>query len=200
MVRTVGVAVLLLRVTRISTGVVGDVTSGKPGVRSEIVDAVTLVTVASRATPLTMKLTRVVAASLPVQPLVAQKRPPRRVRAVPPVEGPKLGSQKEMKGPAPAAAGWKAIEMVADPLCPPELAVARTTAVPGNSEQRAVTAAPFWVTTEMRGRPFWAKTPKSVEKETPVPSETGLPFSVTIAWMSVHVPAGGFGSLVKSRI
>ena len=67
---------LLFKVTRISTGVVGDVTSGKPGVRSEMVVFVTPVTVASRATPLTMKVTRVVEASLPVQPLVAQKRPP----------------------------------------------------------------------------------------------------------------------------
>ena len=53
---------------------------------------------------------------------------------------------------------------------------------------------------EMRGSPFWAKTPKSEEKDTPVPSETGLPFNVTIAWMRVQVPAGGFGLLVKSRI
>jgi hypothetical protein len=147
-----------------------------------------------------MKLTRVVEASLPVHPVLGQNRPPCRVRAVPPVEGPKLGSQNETNGPAPEDAGWKTIVIVAAPLWPPELAVARTTAVPGNSEQSAVTAAPFCVVTEMRGRAFWANTPKSVENETPVPSGTLLPFSVTIAWMRVHVPADGLGSLVKSRI
>ncbi len=67
---------LLLRVTRISTGVVGEVTSGNPGVSTEIVSLVTLTTVASRATPLTMNDTRVVLASVPVQPVLAQKRPP----------------------------------------------------------------------------------------------------------------------------
>src|SRR5687767_14173472 len=199
-VRIVGVAVLLARVTRISTGVVGDVTSGNPGVRTSIESPSTETTVASRTTPLTMKATRVVAASPPVQPEVGQNRPPRMDRAVPPVEGPKLGSQKLTNGPAPAAAGWNWIVMVAVPVSPPEVEVARTTAVPGNSEQRAVTAAPFWVTTEMRGSAFCAKTPKSVENETLVPSGTGLPLSVTTAWINVHVPAGGFGLLVKSRI
>src|SRR5438132_2108017 len=119
---------------------------------------------------------------------------------VPPVEGPKLGSQNDTNGPAPAAACWNAIEIVAEPVCPFEVAEARTTATPGNSEQSAVRAAPFCVTTEISGSEFWAKTPKSVEKETPVPSATGEPFSVTIAWMSVHVPAGGFGLLVNNRI
>src|SRR5688572_31563328 len=83
-----------------------------------------------------MKATRVVAASPPVQPEVGQNRPPRMDRAVPPVEGPKLGSQKLTNGPAPAAAGWNWIVMVAVPVSPPEVEVARTTAVPGNSEQR----------------------------------------------------------------
>src|SRR5436190_8513679 len=122
------------------------------------------------------------------------------VSAVPPVEGPKLGSQKDTKGPAPAAADWNTMVIVAEPVCPFDVAEARTTAVPGNSEQSAVRAAPFCVTTEIRGSEFWAKTPKSVEKDTPVPSATGEPFSVAIAWMSVHVPAGGFGLLVNNRI
>src|SRR5512143_170591 len=184
--RTVGVAVLLFKVMRISTGVEGEVTSGKPGVRTLMTSLETLVTVASRVTPPTVKATRVLAASLPVQPEVAQKRPPWSASAVPPVDGPKLGSQKETKGPAPAAVGWKAIEMVAAALSAPTVAVARTTAVPGNSEQSAVSAEPFCVTTEISGRLFWANTPKSVEKATPVPSGTFAPLRVTTAWMSVH--------------
>src|SRR5205814_733290 len=141
--------------------------------RSEIVSFVTPVTVASRATPLTMKVTRVVDVTLVGQARSAQKRPPWRVSGVPPVEGPKLGSQKDTKGPAPAAADWNTMVIVAEPVCPFDVAEARTTAVPGNSEQSAVRAAPFWVTTEIRGSEVWAKTPKWVEKDTAVPSATG---------------------------
>src|SRR5512145_2030180 len=188
--RTTGSAVFDRSVTRISTGVVGDVASGNPGVRTLMTSLVTLVTVASREMPLTVKSTRVLAASFPAHPEVGQKRPPWSASSVPPVDGPKLGSQNETKGPAPAAAGWKAIVMVAEALWLPTVDVARTTAVPGNSEHSAVRAAPFWVTTEISGRPFCAKTPKSVEKATPVPSRTVAPFSVTIASIKVQVPAG----------
>src|SRR5438552_18982531 len=110
---------------------------------------------------------------------------------VPPVERPTLGSQNDTNEPAPAAAGWHAIEIVAEPVCPFEVAEARTTATPGNSEQSAVRAAPFCVTTEISGSEFWAKNPKSVEKETPVQSATGVPFSVNIAWMRVPLPTRG---------
>src|SRR4029450_1137499 len=63
---TVGFAVPLFKVTRISTGVEGELASGNPGVSTLITSFVTLTTVASRGTPSTMKRTRVSDASPPV--------------------------------------------------------------------------------------------------------------------------------------
>jgi hypothetical protein len=44
--------------------------------------------------------------------------------------------------------------MVAEPVCVPTVAVARTVARPAAVEQRAVVAVPPVVTTEIRGRRF----------------------------------------------
>jgi hypothetical protein len=171
--KVTGIPVLVPRVTWISTGTDGEVSSGNPGVCSVIVEAVTLVTRASRVMPPATKTTRVVLGE-------PKKRPPWITSVVPPVIGPKLGSQELMNGPA-VADGWKAIVIEADPVSVPTLDVARTTAVPTKLEQSAVSAEPPWVTTETSGKPFWAKKPKSVEKATLVPSGTLFPFSVTIA-------------------
>ncbi len=84
------------------------------------------------------------------------------------------------------------------PVLPPAVALARTCAAPAADPQRAVTASPLVVTTETVASPFCENVPKSVEKETPVPSGTGLPFRLTRASMSVQFPALGLASLVKS--
>ena len=78
--------------------------------------------------------------------------------------------------------------------------MARTLAWPAAGPHSAVTATPSFVTTEISGSPFWPNEPKSVEKLTLVPSGTDCPLRVTVAWTSVHDPAGGLASLVTSRI
>src|SRR5262245_8550758 len=146
----------------------------------------------SFVTPLTVNWTRVVDGE-------PKKRPPFRVRIVPPSLGPKLGLQEDTKGSVLELA-WKTTVRFADPLLLVTVAVAFTLAVPTPGPQRAVTAVPFCVTIETRGRPFCENVPKSDEKLTLVPSGTGFPFSVTIASISVQVPALGLASLVNSWI
>jgi hypothetical protein len=107
---------------------------------------VTAVTRASRVIPAAVNVARVVVVS-------PKKRPPLIVREVPPVEGAKLGLQKVRKG-ATAGEGWNAMPMVADAVCVPTVAVARTVARPAADEQRAVVAVPPVVMTEIRGRRF----------------------------------------------
>ncbi len=113
--------------------------------------------------------------------------------------GPKLGLHEETNGSV-LAEGWKTIEMLAEPVLPEAVELARTLAVPAPGPQSAVTAAPFCVTTETSGCPFCENAPKSVEKFTVVPSGTTVPFSVTMASISVHVPPFGFESLATSWI
>jgi len=176
------------------TGTEGDVASGKAGVMTVTEVAVTAVTRASRDTPAAVNVTRVVA-GVPV------KRPPLIVRAVPPVDGPKLGLQKVKKG-ADCGEAWKAIKIVAEAVFEPTVAEARTVARPAPLEQRAVVAVPPCVTTEITESKFWEKNEvgRSVVNETPVPSGTLAPFRVTTASISVQEPATGLALLVKSRI
>jgi hypothetical protein len=141
-----GAPVLVPRMTRISTGTDGAVSSGNPGVCIVIVEAVKEVTRASRVIPPAVNSTRVVLAE-------PKKRPPLIVSEVPPVFGPKLGEQKLTNGPA-VADGWKAMVIVAAAVSLPTVDVARTTAVPAKEEHRAVTAEPFCVTTEINGSEF----------------------------------------------
>src|SRR4030095_14263925 len=120
--------------------------------------------------------------------VVPKKRPPFKVRVVPPSLGPKLGLQEETNGSV-LELGWKTIVRFADPLCPAPVAVAFPLAEPAPGPHSAVLAVPPCVATVTRGRPFCENVPKSEEKLMPVPSGTGFPFRVTIASISVQVPA-----------
>ncbi len=129
-----GDADFVLNVSVMLTGTAGDVASGKAGVMTVTASEVITVTGASRVIPAAVRVARVVEAS-------PGKRPPLIVRGVPPVEGPKLGAQKVKNG-ATAGEGWNEMEMVADPVCDPTEAFARTVARPTEVEQRAVVAVP----------------------------------------------------------
>ena len=78
--------------------------------------------------------------------------------------------------------GWRS------PCCPRPWSSPAPWRCPPPGPQSAVTAAPFCVTTETSGCPFCENAPKSVEKFTVVPSGTTVPFRVTMASISVHVP------------
>src|SRR5215475_2630234 len=117
--------------------------SGKPGVCTVIWLVVTEETRASFDTPLTVKMTRVVAGE-------PKKRPPFRTSAVPPSFGPKLGLQKETNGRLEESV-WKLMTSCAEFVRPWTVAVALTLAVPALGPQRAVVAVPLVVTTEITG-------------------------------------------------
>src|SRR5690242_6575226 len=79
-VSTTGEDVFVPKVRLIVTGTEGDCASGKAGVTTLTVEAVTSVTSASRVIPAAVKVARVV-------PAVPKKRPPFNVTVVPPLFG-----------------------------------------------------------------------------------------------------------------
>src|SRR5689334_23924303 len=161
----------MIRVT--AAGSVGAAKSENPGTRTVTELAPTVWTTPSRVTPLTVKVTRVVAG-------VPKKRPPFRVSVEPPSFAAKLGLHDDTKGSVPES-GWKTTARFAEPFWPWTVAAAWTLDEPAPGPHNAVTAVPFCVTTETSGSPLCENVPKSVLKETPVPSGTGLPLSETTA-------------------
>ncbi len=104
------------------------------------------------------------------------------VTAVPPVTGPLCGLEHtEMNGPfgRPLVVNWRISDFCAFLFA--RVTVPLTVTTPSMSEHTVAATAPLCVTSEIDWSPFWAKTPKLVERTTEVPSGTAEPFNVANA-------------------